>query len=109
MKVRRPEPGDRAVARRIRAAALDYLTPASEIAAQQAEGRRRAEAFRKGMEAIANGDGPPAPAQQPGDAQAEAEQTEAAPQEKDRSKGPRSKHFQPPIARSEEGREGSEQ
>ena len=107
MKVRRPEPGDAAVARRIRAEARNYVTPAEEIAAQQAEGRRRAEEFRKKMAAI-TGDGEP-PAQEPEEPSSEPadEPPEEQPGEQDRSKQSRSKYFQPPIAqRTEAGEEG---
>ena len=58
MMVRKPEPGDPVVAARIRAAASSYVVSADEIAAQQAEGRRRAEEFRKGVEAMEDGGEP---------------------------------------------------
>ena len=109
MKVRRPEPGDPAVAHRIRAEARNYVTPAEEIAAQQAEGRRRAEEFRTKMAAI-TGDGEP-PAQEPEEPPSEPaeEPTEEQPGEQDRSKQSRSKYFQPPIAqRTEAGEEGEQ-
>ena len=48
MAVRPPEPGDPAVADRIRAGASAYLTPEMEIEAQQAEGRRRAADYHQG-------------------------------------------------------------
>ena len=55
MMVRKPEPGDGEVADRIRDAAAAYVTPAGEIAAQQAEGRRRVEEYRDGLDGIRNG------------------------------------------------------
>ena len=56
MMVRRPEPCDPEAAARIRAAASSYIVSADEIAAQQAEGRRRAEEFRRGVEAMEDGE-----------------------------------------------------
>ena len=58
MMVRKPEPGDPDAAVRIRAAASSYVVSADEIAAQQAEGRKRAEEFRRGVEAMGDGEEP---------------------------------------------------
>ena len=81
MAVRKPEPGDPERAARIRAAMSSYVMAADEIAAQQAEGRKKVEEYREGVEAIGNGEDP-------------------SPQEKsDAPQGPerrdqRSKHYQ---------------
>ena len=58
MMVRKPEPGDPDAAVRIRAAASSYVVSADEIAAQQAEGRKRAEEFRRGVEAMEDSEEP---------------------------------------------------
>ena len=58
MMVRKPEPGDPGIAARVRAAASSYVVSADEIAAQQAEGRKRAEEFRRGVEAMQDGEAP---------------------------------------------------
>ena len=60
MAVRPPQTGDPHVAERIRAAASSYVTPADEIAAQQAEDRKLVEEYREGVEAIKKGESPPA-------------------------------------------------
>ncbi len=81
MAVRKPEPGDPERAARIRAAMSSYVMAAEEIATQQAEGRKKVEEYREGVEAIGNGEDP-------------------SPQEKiDAPQGPerrdqRSKHYQ---------------
>ena len=66
MMVRKPEPGDPTVAARIRDAASSYIVSAVEIAAQQDEGRRRAEEFRRGAEAMEDGGEPAQRAEQSG-------------------------------------------
>ena len=87
MMVSKPEHGDPAVAERIKAKAASYLTTEEEIAAQQAEGRRRAEEFRKAVKDIREGNEP-----------STNEQKDAP---KDLERGDqRSKHFQPPTGRS---------
>ena len=87
MMVSKPEHGDPAVAERIKARAASYLTTEEEIAAQQAEGRRRAEEFRKAVKDIREGNEP-----------STNEQKDAP---KDLERGDqRSKHFQPPTGRS---------
>ena len=58
MMVSKPEHGDPIVAERIHAKASSYLTTEEEIAAQQAEGRRRAEDFRKAVKDIREGNDP---------------------------------------------------
>ena len=90
MMARKPERGDPAVADRIRAEASSYVMPAEEIAAQQAEGRRRAEDYRRGVEDIRKGRDP-SPKER-GD----------APWDLEREKQ-RSKHFQPPTGAAEDG------
>ena len=57
MAVRKPENGDACGAARIRAASSSYVTTAEEIAAQQAEARRRVEDFREGVERLRDGAG----------------------------------------------------
>ncbi len=52
MMVRRPEEGDPAIAARIRDAAAAYTISAQEIAYGEAEGHRKVEEFRKGVEDI---------------------------------------------------------
>ncbi len=95
MEVRKPDGGDPGRASRIRADAASYLLTEEEIAARQAEGRRRVEQWREAGEALRNGDGSgpdadaaPGEGSDPGtgDTSGEAE----------RGKQSRSKHFQPP-------------
>ena len=57
MMVRKPEQGDRDGADRIRAASSSYVTTDEEIAAQQAEARKRVEDFRDGLDRLKRGDG----------------------------------------------------
>ena len=52
MMVRKPEEGDADTATRIREAASSYITTEEEIAVQQANGRRRVEQYRKGVQDI---------------------------------------------------------
>ena len=59
MMVRKPEVGDPDRADRIRAASSSYVTTEEEMAAQQAEGRKRVEDFRKAYEAMKRGESPP--------------------------------------------------
>ena len=61
MIVRKPELGDPDVAARIRRAASAYVTPAEEIAAQQAERREQAERFQREAAALAENGGPATP------------------------------------------------
>ena len=82
MMVRKPQPGDPAVAARIREAAAAYLTTGAEIEAQQDEGRKRAGDYQQGVEDIRKGQ-QPAPKPEPGPGLG-----------RDRT---RSKHFQPPA------------
>ena len=85
MMVRKPEPGSLAVAHRIRDGASAYITPQTEIAAQQERGRQRVLEFRKEVERIRQSQTPPDQQQQP-------------PASKDLGRdGQRSKHFQPPT------------
>ena len=57
MMVRKPDEGDRDRADRIRAASSSYVTTDEEIAAQQAEARKRVEDFRDGLDRLKSGDG----------------------------------------------------
>ena len=92
MKVLKPEEGDANVAAAIRAEAASYLVTEEEIAARRAEGRRRVEEYRKGLEALHGGEAPP------------PHRKDAAPDEPARGKS-RSKHFQPPTETSAEDEE----
>ena len=74
---------------------LTSRRPRRSPRSKQAEGRRRAEDYRKGVEKIRNGKNP-APKEQ-GDAPRELERD-----------GQRSKHFQPPIGASEQDSEYEE-
>ena len=91
MMVRKPEPGSLAVAQRIRDGASAYLTPETEIAAQQERGRQRVQEWRREVERIRQSQNPP-PDQGKG----------AAPKDLDRD-GQRSKHFQPPTGGAKPG------
>ena len=84
MMVRKPPPGSLAVAQRIRDDASAYLTPETEIAAQQERGRQRIQEYRQEVERIRQAQTPPAQGQP------------EAPQDLSRE-GQRSKHFQPPT------------
>ena len=86
MMVRKPEPGDRDKADRIRDASSTYVTSDEEIAAQQAEGRKRVEDFRKAYSALKSGQNS-SPEGSRGDADAKTD-----------SRRPRSKHNKPPTA-----------
>ncbi|MXZ90478.1 MAG: TraM recognition domain-containing protein, partial [Chloroflexi bacterium] len=85
MMVRKPEPGSLAVAQRIRDGASAYLTPETEIAAQQERGRQRVKEWRREVERIRQSQNPPPDQKQP-----------PAPKNLGRD-GRRSKHFQPPT------------
>ena len=52
MMVKKPEEGDADTATRIREAASSYITTEEEISVQQANGRRRVEEYRKGVQDI---------------------------------------------------------
>ena len=82
-----PQPGDPDTADRIRAEAAAYLTTDEEIAAQMAENQRRAEEFRNSVKDIRDGRSTP------------GNQQKDAPRDLERDKQ-RSKHFQPPTART---------
>ena len=58
MLVRKPTPGDAAIAARIRAAAAGYTTRMQEIAAGELESKQRVEVFRKELTAITAGEAP---------------------------------------------------
>ena len=59
MMVKKPEPGDAGIADRIRTNASSYLMSFDEIAAQQDEGRRRVEEYRKRVKAAKASKGSP--------------------------------------------------
>ena len=86
MMVRKPEPGSLAVAQRIRDGASAYLTPETEIAAQQERGRQRVQEWRREVERIRRSPRPP------------RRTRSRAPASKNLGRdGQRSKHFQPPT------------
>ncbi len=87
MMVSKPEDGDPAMADRIRAKAASYVTTEEEMAAQQAEARRRVEEFRKAVQEAREGEEPP------------KNEQKDAPKDLERD-GKRSKHFQPPKGKS---------
>ena len=93
MMVRKPEPGSLAVAHRIRDGASAYLTPETEIAAQQERGRQRVHEWRREVERIRQSRNT-TPEQKKGEASKNLGRD-----------GQRSKHFQPPTggAQAEEG------
>ena len=92
MMVRKPEPGSLAVAQRIRDGASAYLTPETEIAAQQERGRQRIQEWRREVERIRQS---PDPAAETG---ARAKRSKNLGRD-----GQRSKHFQPPTGGAEAG------
>ena len=65
LELRKPGPGDPAVAERIRAAMADYTTPAETLASQDAEAHRRVQDFR---DKLGQEDADSASGQQPGQA-----------------------------------------
>ena len=83
MMVKKPEPGDAGIADRIRTNASSYLMSFDEIAAQQEEGRRRVEEYRKKVKAAKASKGSPPK---------EQDKTEAPPDTGRRDV--RSKHYQ---------------
>ena len=93
MKVLKPEAGDPQRAARIRDDAASYLVSEEEVAARQAEGRRRVEAYRAGLESLREGERP------------QSGEEAADPGEPARRKQ-RSKHLQPPADGA--SREGAE-
>ena len=95
MMVSKPEHGDPIVAERIHAKASSYLTTEEEIAAQQAEGRRRAEDFRKAVKDLREGNDP------------SKNEKKDAPKDLERG-DQRSKHFQPPTGKSGQTAEDTE-
>ena len=95
MMVSKPEHGDPIVAERIHAKASSYLTTEEEIAAQQAEGRRRAEDFRKAVKDIREGNDP------------SKNEKKDAPKDLERG-DQRSKHFQPPTGKNGQTAEDTE-
>ena len=84
MTVRKPEDGNAEVAERIRNESRSYLTSTEEMAAQQAEARRRADEYRQAVKDVREGRKPSNKPQ--GD----------APKKLERGRQ-RSKHFQPPT------------
>ncbi len=57
MKVRRPEPGDAAVAERIRADAASYVTPAGDVPDRDVDMREQADRYHRELEELARGKG----------------------------------------------------
>ena len=90
MMVRKPEEGDPDRAGRIRAASSSYVTSEEEMAAQQAEGRKRVEDFRKAFAAMKSGERPQQQAMDKGGAADDSE-----------PRNPRSKHNRPPSGADE--------
>ena len=95
MMVSKPEDGDPAIAERIKAKASSYLTTEEEIAAQQAEGRKRAEDYRKAVQDIREGKEP------------STNEQKDAPKDLERDEQ-RSKHFQPPTDKSAQDSDDAE-
>ena len=95
MLVRKPEEGSPVTADRIRAESESYVTSAEEIAAQQAEARKRADDYRQGVKDIRSGEDP------------SATDGKDAPKELERD-GQRSKHFQPPTGTTAQDPDGGE-
>ena len=93
MKVLKPEAGDPQRAARIRDDAASYLVSEEEVAARQAEGRRRVDEYRAGLESLREGERP------------QSGEEAADPGEPARRKQ-RSKHLQPPADGA--SREGAE-
>ena len=96
MMVSRPEHGDPETAERIKAKASSYLTTEEEIAAQQAEARRRADEFRNAVKDIREGKDP------------SKNEKKDAPKDLERGEQ-RSKHFQPPAGRSDDADGGEDE
>ena len=94
MEVRKPEEGDPDRAARIRDASSSYVTTADEIAAQQAEARRKVEEYGDGMERLKDGDGGSKDGKEAGGPAGDGERREQ-----------RSKHNRPPAAEDEESGE----
>ncbi len=88
MEVAKPEEGDPDRAYRIRAASSAYVTTQEEMAAQQAEARRRVKAFHKAYEAMKRRKG--TPQKQDGDDPQDTDPRES-----------RSKHNRPPSGGDE--------
>ena len=92
MMVRKPDEGDRNRADRIRAASSSYVTTDEEIAAQQAEARKRVEDFRDGLDRLKSGDG-----------DSKDERKDNAPQDPEERREQRSKHNRPPTGAGQGG------
>ena len=95
MMVSKPEHGDPSIAQRIRAEASSYLTTDEEIAAQQAEARRRAEEFRNAVKEAKKNKQP------------STNEKKDAPKKLERD-DQRSKHFQPPTGKPAQDAEDGE-
>ena len=95
MMVRKPEEGDPDRAASIRAASSSYVTTEEEMATQQAEARKRVEAFREAYHAMKRGKDP-----SPDGSQGKAD-------EDSDPRAPRSKHNKPTTA-SGDGEERDE-
>ena len=92
MMVRKPDDGDRDGADRIRAASSSYVTSDEEIAAQQAEARKRVEDFRDGLDKLKSGDG-----------DSKDETKDNAPRDPEERREQRSKHNRPPTGAGQGG------
>ena len=88
MMVRKPDEGDRDRADRIRAASSSYVTTDEEIAAQQAEARKRVEDFRDGLDKLKSGAG---------------DSKDDAPQDPEERREQRSKHNRPTAGAGQDG------
>ena len=90
MMVRKPEEGDPEGADSIRSASSSYVTTGEEMAAQQAEARKRVEEFREAYNAMKRGEDP-----------SKDGATVDAPEEPADPRQPRSKHTSPPTSAAE--------
>ena len=97
MMVRKPEEGDPDRAAVIRAASSSYVTTEEAMAAQQAESRKRVEAFREAYLAMKRGEDPSADGAK-----------DDAPGEPADPRQPRSKHNKPPDAAVESDASGGD-
>ena len=97
MMVRKPEEGDPDRADRIRAASSSYVTTEEEMATQQAEARKRVEAYREAYLAMKRGETTSADGAK-----------DDAPEEPSDPRQPRSKHNNPPDGAAESDASGED-
>ena len=88
MMVRKPDDGVPVMADRIRAASSSYVTADEEIAAQQAEARKRVEDLRDGLDRLKSGDG---------------DSKDDMPLDQEERREQRSKHSRPPTGDGQGG------